>query len=428
MFGYLKRLFSRATTPDAVQSPVRGVVWKRPLAGVRITPDDALQLSVLWACVSVISKALASCNWEVYAERPDGNRDLRRDHPAARVLNVRPNPEMTAFSFKEAMLIQALIFGNFFAEIERDMAGRPVALWPIMPERVAFERDRATRELVVRVSNYGAPDAVLPYRNVFHLHGPGLDGVSGFEVVRVAAESLAHTRAMERFGAAYFGNGAHMGGLLTTDANLNQEQVQFLRESVNAVHQGVDQAHKFLILANGMKYQEMSAMPDKAQFVESRQFLVEECCRWFGVPPHKVAHLYHATFSNIEHQSLEFVRDALTPWAKRMCEEAAFKLFPTTNRQFTVAMDLDWLTEGDAKARAEADVQLVANGIATRNEVRRRRGLNTLGPEADVLTVQSQNVPLDSIGQSQPADEDTDGTPGTGDVFAAITNGDRDEA
>lgn len=402
----VKRLFGRGrTTPDEVSSPFRVFRLGQMPAGVRMTPDEALRLSALWACVTVIAKALASSAWNVYSEAPNGNRDLRRDHPVCRILDKRPNLETTAFSFKEAALIQALVWGNFFAEIERDIAGRPVALWPIMPERITFERDYSTRQLVVRVNNYAEPDAVLPYRDVFHLHGPGIDALSGFETVTVAARSLAHAAAAEVFGASFYGNGAQMGGILSTDANLAPEKVQELRTGIEARHGGPDRAHKFLLLTGGLKYQQTSVAQDAAQFIESRQFLVEETCRWFGVPPHKIAHLLRATFSNIEHQNLEFSREALRPWARRMCEEADAKLFPPSNRMFSTEFDLDWLVEGDAQSRATADSTLVNNGIMTRNEVRRKRGLNTVGPEGDVLTVQEQYQPLGRVGVDTPGDD-----------------------
>jgi HK97 family phage portal protein len=244
--------------------------------------------------------------------------------------------------------------------------------------------------------------AIIPYRDVFHLHGPSIDGVAGLNVWAYASRTFGHAAALEIFGSTFFGNNATFGGFLSPDKFLTKGQVEEILEGLNSQHVGPQRAHRWMVLRGGLKAESAGTIPKDAQVTESRQHQVEEICRWFGVPPHKVAHLLRSTFNNIEHQGLEFVRDALTPWAERMRQEADVKLMPFGNRLLRTRFDLDWLAEGDAKNKAEADAQLVQNGLMSRDEVRRRRALNTRGGAADMLTVQIQNVDIASL-ENPPA-------------------------
>jgi len=392
-----------------------------------MTAEESLRLSAVWACVTVIAKSLASSHWDVFLEQPNGDRQPRRNTIAYRLLNDRPNPEMSAFGYREAALIQALIYGNFFAEIELTRGGLPAALWPIPPDRSNLERNEAG-DLVVRVTGQGSPDVDLAYADVYHLRGPGLDGLLGFDIVSLAARSFAHNAAAERFGQSFYGNGTQMGGVLSSDANMTAEQMNEMRKQVNERHQGPDNAFKFMFLGGGTKYQALNATPNDAQFLETRFFLVEEVCRWFGVPPHKIAHLLRATNNNIEHQGIEFVRDALVPWAERMAQEANFKLIPVNFRGIRTRLDLDWLAEGDATSKARTDSVLVQNGLITRNEARKARGRNTVGPDGDKLTVQLNMTTLDKVGEKEapaeqpPPQPDIDGA-ATALFFSAVKRG-----
>lgn len=398
----------RRTRPDTDLSADR-VLWlpSKHLGGIRMTPDDALRLSAVWACVTVTSKALASCAWNVFLERANGDREPRHRLAAYAMLNIRPNPESTAFSFREAMFIQALVWGNFFAEIEFDLGGRPVALWPLAPERCTLERDETDR-LVLVVRNRNGGEAVLDYDDVFHLHGPGVDGISGFDVVTMGARSLAHAAAAERFGASFYHNNTQLGGLISLKGRVGEKAAEQTREAIQNGRKGADNAWSLLVMDNDADYKSFGVEPEKAQFIETRFLLIEEVCRWFGVPPHKIAHLLRSTFSNIEHQSIEFVRDALTPWAERARQEADWKLlrpWPGIRSR----LDLEWLAEGDAKSKAEVDSIEAQNGLITRNEARRRRGRNSIGPDGDKLTVQVNMTTLDRVGMEPDEPQDPTG-------------------
>lgn len=762
---------ARETKPEPYLSRDR-IIWmpSKDTGGIWMNADEALRLSVVWACVTVNSKSLASCAWDVFLELENGDRLPRSRLATYALLNVRPNPEMTAFAFREAMYIQAMIEGDFFAEIEVDRGGRPVALWPLAYDRCTLERD-ASEALVLVVRNRQGGEVELPYDRVFHLHGPGIDGLTGYNVVSMAARSLAHAAAAERFGASFYHNGTQFGGLLSFANNLGPEIRKETAAAIKEGKQGAKNAWDLLVLDNGAKYEPFGVEPEKAQFIEccvagtlltmadgtrravenirpgdevvgwddgpciarikavgppppkplvrvrtsrgrtltatadhpmlakramrtrggcadvsapewiplgdievgnhlriglgmpedsrwskivdfetarllgaltgdgyvragacsfttsdeavaesvsvaleplgahlapakserpydrriavggrsngptgskfrrlindagmvgrkahekrvpdivmssgpdawrgfmsgyldtdgcvsgpraqqpvvywssvsrglledcqhllamlgvqsaiydgqparpvticgrestarenwqlyvtgrsqlkklseileprhrerrarlavfadfsesryrpenweydrvieieaigvgetigievdrvhthitngivthnTRHLLIEETCRWFGTPPHKVAHLLRATFSNIEHQSIEFVRDALTPWAERARQEADWKLLRPWPGIRT-RIDLEWLQEGDAKTKAEVDSIEVQNGLVSRNEARRRRGRNSIGPDGEKLTVQVSMTTLEKIGQ-----------------------------
>lgn len=403
------RIFAaRRTAPNQEFSSER-IMWlpSREMGGIRMSQDDALRLSAVWACVTVTAKALAACNVDVYSEQENGDRLPRHRLSAYALLNSRPNPEMTAFGFKEAMYITAQIYGNFYAEIEWDMGNRPVALWPIDPSRATLEREPDGR-LVLVVRNHGRPDTVMDYTDVLHIHGPGVDGLSGFDVVTMAARSLAHAAAAEKFGAAFYHNNTQIGGLLSFDQKIPPEDVPNIQKAIEEGRRGSGNAWKLLVMDRGPKYESFGTDPDKAQFVETRHLMIEEVCRWFGVPPHKIAHLLRATFNNIEHLGIEFVRDALTPWAERFAQECDYKLLNPWVGIFC-RVDLEWLQEGDAKSKAETDAILVANGIINRNEARRRRGYNTIGPDGDKFTAQINLTTLEKLGADPVVPEEPEG-------------------
>lgn len=386
------------STPE--QLGERAIFLGRSPAGVWVTPDEALRISTVWACISVISKALGSCQWEVLDEDQQGNRTPVRNMLWWK-LNKSPNKEMTAIAFREAMLIQAMLWGNAYAEINRTGRGDAAEICPLSPERCRLLRD-SDGDLVLEVQNSGGP-VYLEYRNVFHIHGPSINGVEGLPVISYAARTLGHAAAAEIFGATFYGNGTQMGGILSTDGTLTEQQRESLFRSINERHSGPENANKFMLLQGGLKFQQISPTQEQSQFLETRMFLVEEICRWFGVPPHKVAHLARSTNNNIEHQGLEFVRDAITPWAERLSQEADVKLTGFGNRTLTTRFDLDWLAEGDAVARADADSKYVGAGIRTRNEVRRDHGWNSR-PEAETLTMQKQYVELSQIAELADAE------------------------
>lgn len=393
-WAWLKNLVRRG--PDPRQTERFQLPY--PVTGLNLTADDILSLGAVWACIDSIARALGVCPWGVYNGPPGittGARELVESDPLIWILNSRPNPEMTAIGFREAMLFQAIPTGNAYAEIVRDMGGRVSELWPLIGDRMRPKRDPNTWALFYEYTQPWGEVVRMEPRDVFHLRGPGLYGLMGDNLIARAAKSMGVAAAQERYSASFFGQGAQPGGVLKAPGKVAPEVHDRLRADFAEKRKGPENAHKPLILEGGWDWLETGLDPLKSQLVEGRKFSVEEICRWFGVPPHKVQHLEHATFSNIEHQSIEFVQDAVAPWCVRLQQEADFKLIRARMPRHT-EIDTSGLLRGDAKTRAEGYAIMRQNGLMTANEIRAKEGLSKI-KNGDVLLVQSNLATVENI-------------------------------
>lgn len=396
------------------EQPTARLVWMSPdqPAGIYITSENALDISVAWACIMAISTALGASRWKVYGVSSETNAALpndadsesRTDLPNDRlayVLNVRPNPEMTAIAFRESMAILALTWGNAYAEIVRNARGDVAALWPLFSDRmVPRRRVTAPYTLYYEYANYDGTKSILEPEQVYHLHGPGISGILGDNTVARAAKSLSLAAAQERFASTYFGNNTVIGGVLKTSKALKKETKDNLREQWVNKYGGPFKANKPIILEDGMDWTPFSNNAENAQLVASRKFQIEEVCRYFGVPPHKVQHLDRATFNNIEHLGLEFVRDALTPWARRHEQEADYKLLPQRAPWRVTRIDMAWLSQGDFKTRMEGYKIGRDMGVYSANEIRKKEGENTIGAVGDIRIVPANMTRLELVGKA----------------------------
>lgn len=370
-------------------------------AGVNVTPEIALQVSAVWACIDAISSAIASSNWDVYEWDGDNcKQELLPTDPMQQTLNVRWNPEMTAKAGKQAVMIAAVAWGNGYAEIVRDMAGRPIELWPISPDRVEMRRRIDSGQLFFQVQNDYGGSVDIEVRDMFHLPGPSINGLLGDNMIAKSVRTIALTIAMERFTEAYFGNGTQLGGVLEYPNKVDDSTYDRLKEQWNTKHRGPSNAFKTAIIDNGAKWNQIDASADKAQLTEGRYQQIEEICRWFRVPPHKIAHLLRATNNNIEHQGLEFSRDTLRPWKVLIEQEGEYKLFSKRGRSRFISVDIAWAAEGDFKSRMEGYQIGRAMGAYSVNDILRKLGENTIGPEGDVRTMNGATVKLEDVGKN----------------------------
>lgn len=372
--------------------------------GVKVNEDTALTLGSVWACVRVIAESLSGLPWLVYRRRRDGGRDLQNDHPLNWILDIQPNPEMTAFTFRETMLAHVLTWGNAFAEIERSAAG-PTWLWPITPDRV--EVHRINGDIWYEVSNEGAPPTWLSSDEMLHIRGLGFDGLVGYSVIKMAARSVGLGIAIDEASSQLFSNDSTPGGVLKHPGRLSDTARANLIESWQKRHGGPYNRRKVAVIEEGMDWVQTGLPPEDSQLIQQRQFTATEICRWFRVPPHKIADLSRATFSNIEHQSIEFVEDTLRPWAERLESEANVKLFGRNNRgTLETIIDLEERKRGDTASRSAYYVAMFDRGILSINEVRQRENLNPIGPDGDKRFVPMNMVLLDKAGE-EPVASDT---------------------
>lgn len=373
-------------------------------SGTFITPETAMRQAVVWACLSYLSRTVAQLPWRVLVDAPT-TREVASS-AVHRLLRVRPNPEMSPFSFKELMVWCAASRGNAVAEIEWNNRNEPVALWPLEPDRIRYVRHPKTGELLYECWTGSGGYTYLEPSQVFHLRGYG-HGPVGLDVVAYAAESIGWARATEIFGARYFGQGVNPSGVLAMHGKLTPEGKKVLEEEMAAKWAGNANAHKTILLDMPADYKRIAPDPETAQLIETRQHQVEEICRWFGVPPHKVMHLLRSTFSNIEHQSIEVVVDSITPWCLRLEEEADYKLFGTNRAGLYTKLDLKGLLRGDYKSRQEGLQIMRRNGVINADRWAELEDMVPPGKAngGDKYIVEGNMVEVNKLGQAESPPE-----------------------
>lgn len=366
-------------------------------AGIYVDHDTALRFSAVFRSIAYISQTIAGLPWEVYRETGDKTTKLPA-HPVWNLIKTRPNSEMSAFSWRETMVAWALSWGNGYSEIVRNpYTGQPVELWPIPPDRVTPRRDPQTKEFFYEVQQDFGDRVIIPKEDMFHLHGLGFDGLVGYSVISLAARSIGLSIAAESYGEDFFANGAVSTGIVTHPGRLSPEAYDRLKADVDSKTKGGSRRWSPLIFEEGMGWQSLSIPPEDAQMLQTRQFQVSDIARWFGLPPHKLADLSRATFSNIEHQSIEVVNDAFMPWVNRLESEASLKLFSGRERGVRTKINVRGLLRGDDRSRAEYYKMMREMGVYSTNDIRRLEDMDPVGPEGDALIVQLNQTTLDRI-------------------------------
>lgn len=393
----LSVLAQRVSTEPRHPSQRRVGPYGRTVAGVVVTPDTALRNATCWAATRWLSQSVGMLPWQAMMAVKSGS-EVQTSNPINYLLHKRPNPEWSSMQFRETLTHWALRRGNGWAEIERDTLNRPLALWPIHPDRAELCRDPDTAELYLDVNNGTGGKVQIPYADVFHLRGFG-EGVLGVNVMDYAAQSIGWAMAAQTFGAAFFGNGALPAVVVRNKKGLTPKGLEAQRAEFEALHKGPSNSHRSAHLDVDAEIETIGYNVQETQIVEVHQHLVEEICRWFGVPPHKVMHLLRATFSNIEHQAIEAVVDCIQPWAKRFEDEADCKLFGQNRRNLFTKINLNGLLRGDMQARMNFYKGMQFVGAMSPNEIRSLEDMNGLGKEGDIHVMQQQMVPLEFIAQ-----------------------------
>ncbi|MCK3941467.1 phage portal protein [Streptococcus suis] len=361
-------------------------LFGRTSSGENVDEFKAMQTTAVYACVRILAEAVASLPIHVY-ERTSTGKEKKVEHPLYFLLHDEPNPEMSSFVFRETLMIHLLIWGNAYVQIIRDRSGQVISLYPLLPDKMSVHRDESgklyykyKRQSEENPNFKEKGDAILRAEDVLHVPGLGFDGLIGYSPIALAKNAIGMTLATENYGASFFKNGANPGGVLEHPGILKDPKR--VRDSWNAVYNGVTNAHKVAVLEEGMKYTQVGIPPEEAQFLQTRKFQINEIARLYRIPPHMVGDLEKSSFSNIEQQSLEFVKYTLDPWVVRL--EQAFKrslFLPEEKKTYFVKFNVDGLLRGDYQSRMNGYAIGRQNGWLSTNDIRELEDLNLLSDE-----------------------------------------------
>lgn len=362
-------------------------LFGRTTSGKPVNERTAMQTTAVYACVRILAEAIASLPVHVYEYQDDGGKKLVHDHPLYYLLHDEPNPEMTSFVFRETLMSHLLIWGNAYAQIIRDGAGRVLGLYPLLPDKMEVQRDDRGNIYYVYSRNSDENPMFKEYGNiklkaedVLHIPGLGFDGLIGYSPIAMAKNAVGMTLACEEYGASFFANGANPGGVLEHPGVLKDPSK--VRESWNSVYRGVNNAHKIAVLEEGMKYQQIGIPPEEAQFLETRKFQINEIARLYRIPPHMVGDLDKSSFSNIEQQSLEFVKYTLDPWVIRWEQSLQRSLLlPGEKGKYFIKLNVDGLLRGDYQSRMNGYAVGRQNGWFSANDIREMENMNPIPDE-----------------------------------------------
>lgn len=349
-------------------------------AGVTVSDDTAMRFATVHACVRVLSEDVGALPLHVYRRTKQGGKERAPGHPLYELLHDRPNPEMSAVAFKEALMVNALLTGNGYAFIEYDRAGRVRGLYPLLSGEVTPYRTDAG-EL-----RYRAGDEDLRALEVFHLAGLGFDGLMGLSPIAYARESIGLGMAAERYGEKFFKNGTHIGGVISVKDELNEDQFERLKQQFTSAFRGLQNAHGVPVLEGGATYTPVGIAPEDAQFLETRKFQRNEIAAIYRVPPHMIGDLERATFSNIEQQDLAYLQRSLLPWLMRIEQECRAKLLrPDERAEYCVEHDTANFMRGETASRMQSYSTAIMAGVMTPNEARQRENLNPVPGGDDIM-------------------------------------------
>ena len=355
-------------------------------SGKPVTERSAMQMTAVHSCVRILAEAIACLPLHLYRYTENGDKVKATDHPLYHLLHDEPNPEMTSFSFRETMMTHLLLWGNAYAQIIRNGKGEVIALYPLMPNRMEVDRDKQGQIYYsYSTASEDAPTMKgstvnLSPADVLHIPGLGFDGPVGYSPIAMAKNSIGMAIACEEYGAKFFANGAAPGGVLEHPGTIKDPQR--VRESWQSTFGGSANANRIAVLEEGMKYTPIGISPEQAQFLETRKFQINEIARIFRVPPHMVGDLEKSSFSNIEQQSLEFVKYTLDPWVIRWEQNLARALFSLEEKQeYFFKFNVEGLLRGDYATRMNGYATARQNGWMSTNDIRSLENMDRIPAE-----------------------------------------------
>ena len=385
-------------------------------SGKAVTEQTAMQMTAVYSCVRILAEAVAGLPLHLYKYTDNGGKEKAIDHPLYRLLHDEPNPEMSSFVFRETLMTHLLLWGNAYAQVIRNGKGEVVALYPLMPNRMAVDRD--TEGHLYYTYYRGDDEAIknkeyavtLAPRDVLHIPGLGFDGLVGYSPIAMAKNAIGMAIACEEFGAKFFANGAAPSGVLEHPGTIKDPSR--VRDAWQSQFGGSSNSGKVAVLEEGMKYTPISISPEQAQFLETRKFQINEIARIFRVPPHMVGDLEKSSFSNIEQQSLEFVKYTLDPWVIRWEQSIHRALLSQDEKAvYFVKFNLEGLLRGDYQSRMNGYAIGRQNGWMSANDIRELENLDRIPAEegGDLYLINGNMLPLKDAGAFADTTTNDDG-------------------
>ena len=374
-------------------------------AGKNVNERSAMQMTAVYSCVRILSEAVAGLPLHVYQYTSDGGKEKAVEHPLYRLLHDEPNPEMSSFVFRETLMTHLLLWGNAYAQIIRNGKGEVIGLYPLMPNKMTVDRDehghlyysymRQNDEAIQSKDS----TVILKPADVLHIPGLGFDGLVGYSPIAMAKNAIGLAIATEEYGAKFFSNGAAPGGILEHPGTVKDPQR--IRESWQSTFGGSGNANKIAVLEEGMKFTPIGIAPEQAQFLETRKFQINEIARIFRIPPHMIGDLEKSSFSNIEQQSLEFVKYTLDPWVARWEQGIQRRLLNDDEKgQYFVKFNVEGLLRGDYQSRMQGYAIGRQNGWMSANDIRELENLDRIPAEegGDLYLINGNMLPLRNAG------------------------------
>ncbi len=374
-------------------------------AGKNVTERSAMQMTAVYSCVRILAEAVAGLPLHLYRYKENNGKEKAIDHTLYHLLHDEPNPEMSSFVFRETLMTHLLLWGNAYAQIIRNGKGEVIALYPLIPNRMTVNRDEngqlyyeysKTADDFYNVSN---STVILNPRDVLHIPGLGFDGLVGYSPIAMAKNAIGMAIACEEYGAKFFANGAAPSGVLEHPGTIKDPKK--VREAWQSQFGGSSNAGRVAVLEEGMKYTPISISPEQAQFLETRKFQINEIARIFRIPPHMVGDLEKSSFSNIEQQSLEFVKYTLDPWVIRWEQSLMRSLLShEEKKEYFIKFNLEGLLRGDYESRMNGYSIGRQNGWMSANDIRELENLDRISPEdgGDLYLVNGNMLPLKNAG------------------------------
>lgn len=369
-------------------------------SGKTVTQKTSMQITAVYACVRILAETIADLPLHVYKYK-DGGKEMAFEHPLYKLLHDEPNPEMTSFIFRETLMTHLLLWGNAYSQIIRNGKGEVLGLYPLMPDRMQVDRDSAGN-LYYQYQVYTEDGVKLkkgtvklsPYE-VLHVPGLGFDGLVGYSPIAMAKNAIGMSIAAEEYGAKFFSNNATPGGILEYPGVIKDHEK--VRESWRKGFGGSSNAQNVAILEQGMKFTPISISPEQAQFLETRKFQIDEIARLFRIPPHMVGDLEKSSFSNIEQQSLEFVKYTLNPWVSRWEQSMCRSLLqPAEKGKVFIKFNVDGLLRGDYQSRMNGYAVGRQNGWMSANDIRELENMDRIPADqgGDDYLVNGNMIPI----------------------------------